>query len=133
MRKKKKTKAQTQICCDGVNTAILVCKGNKFIERKNERQRPCGSFVFIFVMDGERLHRFHDSIHAITDSVFIILLFYCWCSTDTGGHIKKGIQKRWRLCTDTVCCHRIVAEKTKKTEFIKCVAPTIYCSTTTKF
>lgn len=122
MRKKK----QTRICCDGVNTAIMVCKGNKFVERKKtERQRPCGSFVLVFALDEERLCRFHDSILPITDNVFIIP-FYCWCETDTGGHIKKGIQKRWRLCTDTVCCHRIVAEKTNKTEFIKY----LYCSAT---
>lgn len=125
MRKKK----QTQISCDGVNTAILVCKGNKFVERKTKGRVRV---VLLFWSSQWMKSDCTDSTMTIpfTDYTlkqtfrhvpFFVLMLVV--NRDTGGNIKKGIHKGWRLCTDTVCSRRIVTKKTKKIEFIKYIAP----------
>lgn len=65
-------------------------------KKKNERQRPCGSFVLVFAIDEERLCRFHDSIHPTTDSVVLLLVLnrHMW-SYKKKGNPKKVAAMHW--------------------------------------
>lgn len=128
-KRKKKKKNPTQICCDGVNTAILVCKGNKFVERKMK-----GSVRVVLLFRSSpwtksdcvdatmpvplTLYTLKQTFRRV--SFFVLLLVV---NRGTSGSIKKGENRR-RLCTDTVCCRRVVTKKTKKTELMKYLAPT---------
>lgn len=71
--KKKKTRLRFVVMVSILR--YWFARETNLLKEKNQRQRPCGSFVLVFAADEERLYRVHDSIHPITDGAFVILCF----------------------------------------------------------
>lgn len=80
-----------QICCDGVNIAILVWKGNKFVEKKSVCVcflcMDCVWFVRFF------LSAFRGRWHLVIIKCFIVYPEYKPNTEMQGVSIKAGLIK----------------------------------------